>query len=182
MAFLYRVLASNVPDRELRVGGANVDCTAFVAASIIVHAATRVPCVLQMRRSCAVHSATYQRAIRLANEWCSTDRGNAHATATQALGGSLFVRRSSQRPGNEQVDARSHHGERFRAYDGETGRGDHPTDRWQDKSRKVRCGRVAQERRKIRHFAQRANRHDSVPIRTSTWKIDTSCTLCASAS
>ena len=70
----------------------------------------------------------------------------------------------------------------FRAYDGEAGRGGHPTDRWQDKSRKVRRGRVAQERRKIKHFAQRANRHDSVPIRTSTWNNDTSCTFGASAS
>jgi hypothetical protein len=102
--------------------------------------------------------------------------------SNQAPGGSLFLRRSTGRAGNEQIDPRSHHGEHFRAYDGETGRGGHPTARWQDKSRKVRRGRGAQERRKIRHFTQCATRHDSVSIRTSTWKIDTSCTLCASAS
>jgi len=49
------------------------------------------------------------------------------------------------------------------------------------KGREVRRGRVAQERRKIRHFAQGATGQDNVRIRTSRWKIDTLCTLRASA-
>ena len=64
MAFLCNVLALHLPDQE-RVGGANFGGTALAGAPIIVGAASRVPCVLQMRRSCAVHSARCQRAFVL---------------------------------------------------------------------------------------------------------------------
>jgi hypothetical protein len=53
------------------------------------------------------------------------------------------------------------------------GRGGHPTDRWQDKSRDVRGGRVAQERRHMRHFARGAIAHDSLPTGATPWNITT---------
>ena len=40
-----------------------------------------------------------------------------------------------------------------------------PAERWQDKRREVRGGRAAEERKQIRHLAQRARIHDSVRIR-----------------
>ena len=45
------------------------------------------------------------------------------------------------------------------------GGGGHPTDRWQDKSHEVRRGRLAEERRHIRHLARCATAYDSLPIR-----------------
>ena len=65
MACLCKVLASHLPDQELRVGGANFRGTAFAGPPVIVGAASRVPCVLQTQRSCAVHSARCQRAFVL---------------------------------------------------------------------------------------------------------------------
>ena len=62
------------------------------------------------------------------------------------------------------------------------GTGGHPTDRSQDKSREVRCGRVAEERRNIRRPARGATAHDSLPIRTAIWKCVITCTSRAPAS
>ena len=62
------------------------------------------------------------------------------------------------------------------------GRGGHPTDRWQGKSREVRRGRSTEERRHIRRFARGATAHDSLPIRTAPWKTATTCTSRAPAS
>ena len=47
------------------------------------------------------------------------------------------------------------------------GRGGHPIDRWQDKSREVRRGRLVGERKQIRRFARGAITHHSLPIRTT---------------
>jgi len=55
----------------------------------------------------------------------------------------------------------------------------YPTARWQDKSRRLRLARAAEERRHIRHLARGASAHDSLPIRTTTCKFTaprTSCT------
>jgi hypothetical protein len=62
------------------------------------------------------------------------------------------------------------------------GRGGHPTDRLQDKSREVRCGRSVEERRYIRRFARGAIAHNSLPIRTTPWKLAITCTALAPAS
>jgi hypothetical protein len=62
--------------------------------------------------------------------------------------------------------------------------GSRPTiERWQDKSREARGGRVAQERRQIRYFVARgATKHDSLQIHATPWKIETTCTSRAVAS
>lgn len=65
MAFLGQVLALPVPDQELPIGGANLGCTAFACVPTIVGAVCRFPCVLQRRRSRAMHSAICQRAFIL---------------------------------------------------------------------------------------------------------------------
>jgi len=62
------------------------------------------------------------------------------------------------------------------------GSGGNSTDRRQDKSRKVRLGRGAGDRRQIRHLSQGAINHDSVSIRATRWKIKTTCTLRACVS
>jgi len=49
----------------------------------------------------------------------------------------------------------------------------------QDKSREVRPGRLAEERRGIRHAARGARKHDSVPIRATHWTMKTMRTSCA---
>jgi hypothetical protein len=62
------------------------------------------------------------------------------------------------------------------------GRGSHPTARWQDKSRKLRRGRAAEECRHIKHLARGANAHDRPPILTTPWNFATTCTSRAPAS
>jgi hypothetical protein len=62
------------------------------------------------------------------------------------------------------------------------GRGDDPTDRWQDKSREVRRARSAQERREISHLPRGACSHRSLSISATLWTIETSCTSRASHS
>jgi hypothetical protein len=62
------------------------------------------------------------------------------------------------------------------------GAGDPPTDRWQDKSREVRRGRAAEERRQIRHTARGATAHDSLPIRSTPSRTATTRTSRAPAS
>jgi hypothetical protein len=47
---------------------------------------------------------------------------------------------------------------------------DHPTDRWQDKSREVRGGRLAGKRAMIKDLARCAPAHESLPVRTSHCK------------
>ena len=47
---------------------------------------------------------------------------------------------------------------------------DHPTDRWQDKSREARGGRSAGKRAMIKDLAQCAPALNSLPIRTSHCK------------
>ena len=54
----------------------------------------------------------------------------------------------------------------------------YPTARWQDKSREVRGGRMAQERRHIRHLARGATARDSLPIRANPCNITTAHTSC----
>jgi hypothetical protein len=58
----------------------------------------------------------------------------------------------------------------------EPGRGDDPTDRWQDKSREVRRGRSAQERREISHLPRGAYSQRSLPLPATRWNVETSCT------
>ena len=62
------------------------------------------------------------------------------------------------------------------------GRGGHPTDRWQDKRREVRGGRVGEERRQISHLARGAFSHHSLSIYATPWKIETTRTSHAVAS
>lgn len=62
------------------------------------------------------------------------------------------------------------------------GRGDDPTERWQDKSRKVRRGRSAQERREISHLPRGARSQGSLSISATLWTIETSGTSRASRS
>jgi len=58
----------------------------------------------------------------------------------------------------------------------------HPTDLGQDKNREVRCGRLVEKRRQIRHFARSAIAHDSLPIRTTPSRTATTHTSRAPAS
>jgi hypothetical protein len=46
----------------------------------------------------------------------------------------------------------------------------------QDKRRKVRAGRTVEERKQINHLARGAFRHCTSSLRTSYWKIETTCT------
>jgi len=62
------------------------------------------------------------------------------------------------------------------------GRGGQPTDRWQDKSREVRPGRSAEERRQISYLARGARSQRSLSIHATPWKIETTCTSRASVS
>lgn len=62
------------------------------------------------------------------------------------------------------------------------GGGGPPTARWQDKSRKVRRGRAGEECRHIRHLAQGATAHDSLPLCATPWQFSTMRTSCAPAS
>jgi hypothetical protein len=57
------------------------------------------------------------------------------------------------------------------------GAGGRTTERWQDKSRKVRPGRLVRERRQSRHCAQGANKHGNLSFHASPWKTETACTL-----
>jgi hypothetical protein len=50
------------------------------------------------------------------------------------------------------------------------GRGGHPTDRWQDKSREVRGGRSAGKRAMIKDLARCTPAHESLPDRASHCK------------
>jgi len=50
------------------------------------------------------------------------------------------------------------------------GSGDHPTDRWQDKSREVCGGRSAGKRAMIKDLAQCAPAHERLPDRASHCK------------
>jgi len=50
------------------------------------------------------------------------------------------------------------------------------TARWQDKSRRLRLGRAAEELRNIRHFARGATAHDSLPIRITPCNFATAHT------
>ncbi len=52
----------------------------------------------------------------------------------------------------------------------------HPTARWQDKSRKVRRGRVPEEFKCINHLARGATEPHSFPIGTTHWKLTTTRT------
>jgi hypothetical protein len=56
------------------------------------------------------------------------------------------------------------------------GSGSHPTDRRQDKSRKLRHGRAAEECRHLNHLARGATAHHSLPIRTTPWNFATTRT------
>jgi len=56
------------------------------------------------------------------------------------------------------------------------GRRRHSTERWQDKSRKLRRGRVAEECRRISHLTRGAITHDGLPIGTTVWKYTTART------
>jgi hypothetical protein len=58
----------------------------------------------------------------------------------------------------------------------------HPTERWQDKSREVRRGRMFEESRHTRHFARGATAHDSLPLQTTPWYFSTTRTSRAPAS
>jgi hypothetical protein len=165
----------------LQVRDANVDSTASATAVIIVVSARGLGCALQLRRRCAVRSTTCQRALILQRD-CAGPTAEA-----------LFVRQArhhatpslcTHRPTasrNGEVGHHSHHGEEFRAQDVVTGQRYHPTVDGKIKGREVRRGRMAKERRHIKHFAQRAPRHDNVRVSTSSWNINTSCTLRASA-
>ena len=51
------------------------------------------------------------------------------------------------------------------------GGGGHPTARWQDKSRKLRHGRAAEERRHLNHFARGATKHDRLRLRITRRKF-----------
>ena len=62
------------------------------------------------------------------------------------------------------------------------GRRGQPTDRWQDKSREVRRGRSAEERRQISNLARGACSQRSLSIHASPWKIKIMCTSLASMS
>jgi hypothetical protein len=62
------------------------------------------------------------------------------------------------------------------------GRGGQPTDRWQDKSRKLPRGRLTEECRDIKHLARGATAHDSLPIRATACNCATTRTSPASAS
>jgi hypothetical protein len=50
------------------------------------------------------------------------------------------------------------------------------TDRWQDKSRRLRLGRAAEECRRIRHLARGATANDRLPIRTTPCNFTTART------
>jgi hypothetical protein len=52
----------------------------------------------------------------------------------------------------------------------------YPTARWQDKSRRLRLGRAAQECRHIMHLARGATAHDSLPIRITPCNFTTART------
>jgi hypothetical protein len=54
----------------------------------------------------------------------------------------------------------------------------YPTARWQDKSRRLRLGRAAEECRHIRHLVRGATAHDSLPIRTNPCNFTTARTSC----
>jgi hypothetical protein len=58
----------------------------------------------------------------------------------------------------------------------------HPTARWQDKSRKLRRGRVAEEFRFIKHLTRSATEPHSLPICTTHWDFTTTRTSRAPAS
>jgi hypothetical protein len=58
------------------------------------------------------------------------------------------------------------------------GRAEHSTARWQDKSRRLRLGRAAEELRHIRHLARGATAHDSLPIRANPCNVTTAHTSC----
>jgi hypothetical protein len=51
----------------------------------------------------------------------------------------------------------------------------------QDKSRRLRLGRMAEECRHIGHFARGATAHDSLPIRTTPCNVTTARTSWALA-
>ena len=51
-----------------------------------------------------------------------------------------------------------------------------PTERWQDKSREVRRGRLAEKRRHIRHAARGATTHDSLLIHPTHCTYGNLCT------
>jgi hypothetical protein len=61
------------------------------------------------------------------------------------------------------------------------GGAEYPTARWQDKSRSLRLGRAAEERKHIRHLARGATEHDSLPIRTTACNFTIASTSCTPA-
>ena len=61
------------------------------------------------------------------------------------------------------------------------GGGGQPTARWQDKSRRLRLGRAAEECRHIKHLARGATAHDSLLICPTPCNFTTARTSCAPA-
>ena len=62
------------------------------------------------------------------------------------------------------------------------GRGGDPTERWQDKSRKLRPGRMGEERKQISYLAQFEVWHLTFSNRATHWNIETMCKLRGSTS
>jgi hypothetical protein len=182
MAFLGQVLALPVPHQELPIGGANLGCTAFACVPIIVGAVCRFPCVLQRRRSHAMHSAICQRefvlqAKRVRPTTEAYMREQQRHQATICLCGTRPIERAMSRAVLDRIMANAlvhttarRGGEATRPSDGKI------------KGREVRRGRMGKERRHIRHFARGALRQDSLPICTSHWIIETTHTSRASSS
>jgi hypothetical protein len=127
-------------EQALHVRQAIVGSTASTTAAIIVGAARRVACALQMQRRRTVHSMTCQRALvlqrngtRLAADAPFVQQGRRHATV-------WFCADQSTAPRNGDVDRHSHHGEEFRADDVVTGRPYHST--VDGKIKAAACGAV----------------------------------------
>jgi hypothetical protein len=140
MPLLYKVLALHVPDQELRIGGANVDCAASVDAPVISGAASRAPCFVRSRRSRTVHSERCRRALRLhrnrarliAQVWMD-EQATHQSTA-------CLCRYRQSRGRSERSDRQSHCVEHFRWFDEAMGSASHST--VDGKIKAARCGAV----------------------------------------
>jgi hypothetical protein len=180
MSLFCNVLAIHRFDQESHVHVPNVGSAARAGSQTVVGPNAQAACCLQSRRSWTVHSKMCQRALGLQrnrNRLVALEciREQSRNKSTGCLCGD---RQSGGR--NERFDCHSQYVEHFRGFDGVIGSASHSTVDGKIKGREVRRGRVAQKRRHIRHFARGATKHDSLPIRATPWKIETSRTSRAS--
>ena len=120
------------------------------------------PCIGRPSRPCRRAKRLQSTGRRLEHGQVTNQPAHKHSAWNQVTGGH-----------DERFEHRSKHVACCRAFVGEVGRAEHSTAAWQDKSRRLRLGRAAEECRHIKHLARGATAHDSLLVRTTPCNFTT---------